>query len=66
MGRYTDPFAGRFIEDLSPHLVVGLEGPSLNDGERDILSRFAPSGVIIFDRNVVSAGQLADLTADIS
>lgn len=44
---------------------AGLEGPALSPGERRILERFPTRAVILFARNIESAGQLADLVADV-
>jgi beta-glucosidase-like glycosyl hydrolase len=52
-------------EGPAPHLVVGLEGPELTAGERDLLAQVPPAGVILFDRNVTDTGQLRRLTADV-
>jgi beta-N-acetylhexosaminidase len=46
-------------------LVVGIGGPRLEPGERRLLGRLAPYGVILFARNVETAAQLAGLTADL-
>ncbi len=53
------------LEKLSRHLVVGLAGPALTDGERSILSRYPVSGVILFDRNVAGVRSLMELTQDL-
>jgi len=42
-------------------LVVGLPGPMLSDQQRELLQRVRPAGVILFERNVVSANQVRDL-----
>ncbi|MBN2069920.1 MAG: glycoside hydrolase family 3 protein [Candidatus Krumholzibacteriota bacterium] len=56
----------RLLERLSAHLVVGLAATELTDGERDLLGRLAPAGVIIFARNVENAAQLGRLTNEVS
>jgi beta-N-acetylhexosaminidase len=45
--------------------AVGVEGPSLTDAERKILSSRPPWGVILFARNIESAEQLTRLVADL-
>jgi beta-N-acetylhexosaminidase len=42
-------------------LVVGLPGPSLDDGALSILGRILPSGVILFARNIESFDQVTAL-----
>jgi len=46
--------------DDSP-LIVGLPGPSLDAGQREVLARVRPTGVILFARNVVTAQQVREL-----
>ncbi len=46
-------------------LVVGLEGPGLAPGERAFLAERRPLGVILFERNLVSAAQSAALVEEI-
>jgi beta-N-acetylhexosaminidase len=46
-------------------VIVGVAGPRLTRDERDVLSRLRPGGVILFGRNVESAGQVAALTAEL-
>lgn len=46
-------------------LIVGVAGPRLSPGERRALRRLRPGGVILFGRNVESAEQVAELTADL-
>lgn len=50
---------------LAPFLVTGLSGMVLTPAERELLSGAPPAGVILFHRNVESAGQLRLLTEDI-
>ena len=50
---------------LSPFLVTGLAGTELTPAEREILSESPPAGVILFHRNVESAGQLGRLTGEV-
>jgi beta-glucosidase-like glycosyl hydrolase len=50
---------------LSPFLVTGLAGTELTHNEREMLSQAPPAGVILFHRNVESAGQLGRLTGEI-
>jgi beta-glucosidase-like glycosyl hydrolase len=50
---------------LSPFLVTGLAGTELTHTEREMLSQAPPAGVILFHRNVESAGQLDRLTGEV-
>lgn len=50
---------------LLPFLVTGLAGTELTQAEREMLSEAPPAGVILFHRNVESAGQLGRLTGEI-
>jgi beta-N-acetylhexosaminidase len=52
--------------ELSSLLVAGLAGTRLTDGERRLLEEAPPAGLILFGRNVESAGQLRKLTGDIT
>jgi beta-N-acetylhexosaminidase len=47
----------------APYLVCGVAGPALDDGERLVLENLQPAGLILFARNVRSAGQVAELVA---
>ncbi len=47
-------------------LVVGLPGPTLASDQAEILQRVRPAGVILFERNVVSADQVRDLAAAVA
>ena len=42
-------------------LMVGLNGPELEDSERDLLRRLRPAGVILFARNLKSPEKLEEL-----
>jgi beta-N-acetylhexosaminidase len=46
-------------------VIVGVGGPRLAPEEHRALRRLRPGGVILFGRNVESAGQVAELTADL-
>jgi beta-N-acetylhexosaminidase len=46
-------------------VIVGVAGPRLTTEERGALRRLRPGGVILFGRNVESAGQVAALTAEL-
>jgi beta-N-acetylhexosaminidase len=46
-------------------LFVGFEGPELRRGERRLLARLAPAGVVLLPRNIVHAEQLAALVAEL-
>ncbi len=50
---------------LAPFLVAGLAGTALTPGEREILSRTPPAGLILFGRNVEDIEQLRRLTFEI-
>ena len=45
--------------------IVGIAGPSLDPAEAALLRTRAPLGVILFGRNVVEPGQLAELVASL-
>ncbi len=55
----------KILERLYPHIVVGIEGTALTRGERSILEKSPPAGVIIMPRNVSGQSQLRKLTADL-
>ena len=46
-------------------LGIGLEGKTLTDLERSILSENTPYGVVLFGRNIESAEQLKSLVAEV-
>ncbi|HZI63855.1 MAG TPA: beta-N-acetylhexosaminidase [Thermoanaerobaculia bacterium] len=46
-------------------LIVGVAGPRLAPGERRILERVRPGGLILFGRNIEDAGQLTELVSDL-
>lgn len=46
-------------------LVVGLPGLTLEPDQREVLERVRPAGVILFSRNVASADQVRELTAEL-
>ncbi|GAB5389060.1 MAG: beta-N-acetylhexosaminidase [Alphaproteobacteria bacterium] len=46
-------------------LTFGIEGPRLTVQERMLLSEFRPFGVILFQRNCISPGQLRALIIDL-
>ena len=54
-----------FLRMLAPHMIVGLAGPRVLEEERDLLSEYPFSGVILFDRNVSDARSLMELTRGI-
>jgi len=49
--------AGRLI-------VMGLPGPELTDGLRDLIRRVQPGGFIFFTRNMADAGQFHGLVKE--
>ena len=49
--------AGRLI-------VMGLPGPELTDGLRDLIRRVQPGGFIFFTRNMAEAGQFHGLVKE--
>lgn len=51
--------------DASNRFVVGLEGSSIIERERGLLSRRPPFGVLLFARNLESAEQAVALTTEI-
>ena len=50
---------------ISNLLIVGLEGLTLTDHEKDFLEKYQPAGVILFSRNYESPAQLVELIASI-
>lgn len=50
---------------ISHLLIVGLEGLTLTDFEKDFLEKYQPAGVILFSRNYESPAQLVELIASI-
>ncbi len=50
---------------MHKHLLIGLEGLSLNAWERRVLHQFPPLGVILFARNTESSGQVRALLDDV-
>jgi len=46
-------------------LVVGVPGPDLSADELQILERIQPAGVILFQRNIESAGQVRELVSQL-
>ena len=46
---------------IAQRLVVGVEGPALRPDEAQWLKEYAPAGVILFPRNVISESQLGRL-----
>lgn len=57
--------AQSLFKTLSPLAVVGLEGSRLAPRERALLAEAPPAGIILFSRNVESAGQLQDLVGEL-
>ncbi|MBN2185594.1 MAG: glycoside hydrolase family 3 protein [Candidatus Krumholzibacteriota bacterium] len=55
----------RLLEKISPHIVVGVAGTELTDGERSLMEKMPPAGVIIMARNVSGLSQLGRLTCDV-
>lgn len=53
------------LELLAPHILVGLCGTRLTEGERSLLRRFPFAGVVLFDRNVGGTRELLDLSMEI-
>jgi beta-N-acetylhexosaminidase len=45
-------------------LIVGFDGTSMSTGLSSLLTRIQPAGVILFARNIVSAGQTHQLLKD--
>src|SRR5262245_53704553 len=45
--------------------MVGLPGPELDPESREFLREYTPGGVVLFKRNVTSAGQLRRLVSDV-
>jgi beta-N-acetylhexosaminidase len=54
------------LDNLAPHLIVGLEGPELTDMEREILRDTPPAGIILFERNASGYGELRNLVSEAS
>ena len=54
------------LDNLSPHLIVGLKGPELSDDEREILRDTPPAGIILFERNVSGYEELRALVSEAS
>jgi beta-N-acetylhexosaminidase len=50
-------------ERMGQFLFVGLPGPTLDDETKRLLSTVQPGGIVIFDRNIESPRQLAELNA---
>ena len=55
-GMHAHP-AGRLI-------VMGVPGPELNDGLRDLIRRIRPGGFIYFTRNMAEAAQFHALVRE--
>jgi beta-N-acetylhexosaminidase len=53
------------MPDVMP-LVVGLPGPTLETDQAEVLERVQPAGVILFERNIVTADQVRELTAELA
>ncbi len=47
------------------HLWIGITGPELAPEERDLLKDLQPSGIVLFQRNCISADQVIDLIQSI-
>jgi beta-glucosidase-like glycosyl hydrolase len=54
-----------WLEKISSHLLVGIEGYTLTEDEIGLLSLYPPAGVILFHRNVRGRRQLRELTGEI-
>lgn len=54
-----------WLEKISSHLLVGIDGYALTEEEADLLSLYPPAGVILFHRNVRGRQQLGELTGEI-
>ena len=50
--------------NLGNHFVIGFEGTTVSPSLRALLTRIQPAGVILFQRNIVSAQQTWDLLRD--
>ncbi|MDQ8192136.1 glycoside hydrolase family 3 N-terminal domain-containing protein [Roseibacillus persicicus] len=46
-------------------LILGLEGPTLTDADRDRIAKWQPAGFILFTRNIVDASQTRALTDEL-
>jgi beta-glucosidase-like glycosyl hydrolase len=56
---------GDIHRKLAPFLVTGLSGTGLYTPERELLAEAPPAGIILFARNVLTAGQLLELSDEI-
>ncbi|HEX7389026.1 MAG TPA: beta-N-acetylhexosaminidase [Acidiphilium sp.] len=45
--------------------IVGIAGPVLTDGERELLAAMPPAGVILFGRNIQNKAQLSELIVNL-
>ncbi|MFQ5692614.1 MAG: glycoside hydrolase family 3 N-terminal domain-containing protein, partial [Nitrospinota bacterium] len=52
--------------DAGSLIVIGLPGPEVSAADRSLIEDLRPAGVILFDRNARSAGQIAGLCRDFS
>ena len=50
---------------MNPFLVCGVAGAVLEAGERELLAELQPGGVILFARNILTAGQTRALIAEL-
>jgi beta-N-acetylhexosaminidase len=50
---------------LSKPVIIGVSGPVLTRGEREMLRAHRPKGVILFGRNVQNKPQLSEFTASL-
>ena len=46
-------------------IILGLDGPTLTDADRDRIDRYQPAGFILFTRNIVDAAQTRALTDEL-
>jgi beta-N-acetylhexosaminidase len=52
-------------ERVGQLLFIGLPGPEIDDAARSLLEEVKPGGVVLFDRNLESPAQVAELNAAI-
>jgi len=53
------------MSDLHRHLVIGLSGTALTDGERRWLHDAPPLGIILFARNIETPAQVSALLSEV-
>ncbi|MBM4455144.1 MAG: glycoside hydrolase family 3 protein [Verrucomicrobia bacterium] len=67
--RRAKPAGVPYAKEMSAHpagrlIVMGVPGPELNDGLRDLIRRIRPGGFIYFTRNMSHAGQFHALVRE--